>query len=70
MRIEYIKSHLDLQELKSNDAVLEHLHKVLPLDYRALDVAVEYGKYYYDKTQRYAGEVNELGERLDKFEGH
>lgn len=69
MRIEYIKSHLDLQELKSDDGVLEHLHKVLPLDYRALDVAVEYGKYYQAKAQRYADEVNELGERLDKYEG-
>ena len=69
MRIEYIKSHLDLQGLKSNDAVLEHLHKVLPLDYRALDAAVEYAKYYQAKAERYAHKVNQLGERLDKYEG-
>lgn len=68
MRIEYIKSHLDIMYLPSNEEVLEHLHTVLPLDYRAIDVAIAYGKYFNEMSNKHELKVDELVERINKLQ--
>jgi len=65
-RVQYIQSHLELLELVPDVGVVAHLQKVLPEYLWDIEIAKEYGKYYYDKAKRYAGEVEELNELLDK----
>ena len=46
---EYIKTHLDLLGLKYDAVVVTLIREQLNKDYRAIDVAVAYGKVYRSK---------------------
>ena len=46
---EYIKTHLDLLGLKYDAIVVTAIREQLKKDYRAIDVAVAYGKVYRSK---------------------
>ena len=46
---EYIKTHLDLLGLKYDAIVVTLIREQLVNDYRAIDVAVAYGKVYRSK---------------------
>jgi len=46
---EYIKSHLDLMGLTYDAIDITCIREALSEGYRAIDVAVEYGKHYRSK---------------------
>jgi cell division FtsZ-interacting protein ZapD len=46
---EYIKSHLDLMGLKYDAIDITCIREQLSEGYRAIDVAIEYGKHYRNK---------------------
>lgn len=48
---EYIKTHLDLLGLKYDAIVVTAIREQLNKDYRAIDVAVAYGKVYRSKHE-------------------
>lgn len=48
---EYIKTHLDLLGLKYDAIVVTLIREQLEKDYRAIDVAVAYGKIYRSKHE-------------------
>lgn len=48
---EYIKTHLDLLGLKYDAIVVTLIREQLDKDYRAIDVAVAYGKIYRSKHE-------------------
>lgn len=42
----YIESHLDMMGLKHDPIVISCIRENLSKDYRAIDVAIAYGKHY------------------------
>lgn len=45
----YIKTHLDTMGLKYDAIVITLIREALPVGYRAIDVAIAYGKIYRSK---------------------
>lgn len=50
-RRQYIQSHLDLLGLTYSNECIHYISLSIPQEYRAVDVAVAYGKYYFIKAQ-------------------
>jgi hypothetical protein len=48
-RREFIKTHLDLMGLKYDSTDITCIHESLGGSYRAIDVAIAYGKHYHTK---------------------